>query len=131
MCKQFFYFMISFGQMILFFIYLFNFFKRSPFHIGTIVNFVSMRQFKVCLSVYLNICLGYKSRKNLSVITKFGYVFAISNLCLHKKICDLMIDTFYRDTSVSQTLVIIYAPLLISLCNSTNVIKRTTSISGF
>ena len=36
--------------------------KCNPLHLGTFVNFVTMRQFKVCLSVCL-IFLGYESLK--------------------------------------------------------------------
>ena len=41
-----------------------SFFERSPFHLGTIVNFAAMKKFKVCLSVSLSIYLGYKPSKN-------------------------------------------------------------------
>ena len=35
-------------------------FERPSLHLGAIVHFVAARKFKVCLSVGLNICLGYK-----------------------------------------------------------------------
>ena len=79
----------------------FSLFERSPFHLGTIVNFVAMRECKVCLSVALSTCLGYKSSKNQSILMEFGYVFAVTNFCLYTKNCDNMLDTFYRDTSKS------------------------------
>ena len=66
--------------------------EKSPFHLGTIVNFVAIRHYKICLSFCLIICLGYKSLKNLSILTKFGYVLAISNLSLSKK--NFMLDFF-------------------------------------
>ena len=89
-----------------------NFFlcwKGLLFTLGTIVNFVAIRQFKVCLSVSQNICLGYKSRTNWSIIRKFGYVFAVSSLSLCTKNCDYMLDTFYRDISKSWIFVLIHA----------------------
>ena len=34
----------------------------------------------------LNTCLGYKTRKNLSFVTKLGYAFAVNNLNLCIKV---------------------------------------------
>ena len=108
----------------------FPLFERSAFHLGTIVNFISMREFKVCMFIVLSICLGYKSTKNWSVLSKFGYVYALSNFSLCTENCDHMLDTFYRGTSKSWTFVFIHVPLLISLCNNTNVMTRTVSITS-
>ena len=103
--------------------------KRSPFHLGTTVNFVAVRQFIVCLSDCMNVCLGYKSSKNWLILTKFGYVFVVSKLGLYTENCDRMLDTFDRDASKSWIFVFIYAiPLTINLCD--NDISRTW-ITGF
>ena len=76
-------------------------FKRSPFYLGTIVRFVAMRQFNGCLPVGLNIFLGYKSLKNWSILTKFWYVFEVSNINLCIKNFDRPLDIFYRSASKS------------------------------
>ena len=104
-------------------------FERSLFHLGIIVSFVAMQEFKVSLSVGLNICLDYKSRKHWSILMKFGIAFAVT--LVWTTIWDLMLNSFYRDTSNSWTFVFIYNLLLISLCDNTNVIARTGYIMGF
>ena len=75
----------------------FSLLEWSSFHLGTIVYYVAMRQFKVVLLVDLNIGLGYKLRKNWFIFKKFRYVFTASNLCLCTKNIDRMLDNFYRD----------------------------------
>ena len=69
--------------------------------VGTIVNFVVMHLFKVCLSHCLNICLGYESLKKFSVLKKFGYIFAISNINFCTKNREHMLGNFYTDKSKS------------------------------
>ena len=66
---------------------------------GPFINTFAIWYFKACLSVLLNICFGYKSRKNLSNVTNLGYLFHISNLRSYTKNCDLMLNTFYRGPS--------------------------------
>ena len=44
-------------------IFIYFLLERSLSHLGTIVNFVVMIECKACLSVDLNICLGYKLKK--------------------------------------------------------------------
>ena len=61
---------------------------------------------------------------------KFGYVLAISNLRLYRKNCDYMLNTFYRDTSKSLELVLMYVPLSIRLCDN-NIGTRTGLITSF
>ena len=115
-----------------FYFILFIFFSliRSLFHLDTNVNFVAMRKLKVCLPVCLNICLGYKSRKNWSIPTKFGEIFAVSNLNLYTKNWDCMIDTFYRDKSKSWIFDFIYVSFSVRLCDN-NVTTRSSSITVF
>ena len=67
---------------------------RATLLLPNVINFVAMREFKVCLSVGLNICLGYKSRKNSSILTKFAYVFRVKNFRLCTKNCIHMLDNF-------------------------------------
>ena len=62
----------------------------------------------------LNICLGYKSRKNWPNLTKYGFVLAVRNLSLCTKNCDHMVYTLYRDILKSCTFVFIYVPLSIN-----------------
>ena len=111
--------------------YIFSFFQRYPFELNTYFNFVTMREFKVCLSTGLRICLGYKSSKKRSILTKLGYVFAVSNFKLPTNICDLMLDTFLQGHINILNISFIYALLVISLCNNTNVITKTSSNTGF
>ena len=49
----------------------------------------------------LNICSDFKSRKNVSIVMKFGCVFAVNNFSLYAKNCDQILDNFYRDASKS------------------------------
>ena len=104
--------------------------KRSPFHLGTIINFVAMWQYKICLSFWQNICLIYKSCKNWSIRIKLGHFLAVSNLSLYKKNCGCMVDTFYRYSSKSCIVVLMYVPLSICLCDN-NITSRTSSVMGF
>ena len=75
--------------------------KISSFSSCAILKTVAIEQLKVCLSVSLNICLGCKSCKNLSIVTKITYVFHGCNLSLFTKNCERMLDTFYKATSKS------------------------------
>ena len=59
---------------------------------GPVVNIFTILHFKVCLSVHLNICLGHKSRKDLSNVMRLGYVFHVNNLCSYTKCCDCVLD---------------------------------------
>ena len=68
--------------------YIFLFVGKVFFHLGIIVNFFDMQEFTVCLSVDLNTSLGYKSRKNWSVVTKFGCVVVVHILSFYSKNCD-------------------------------------------
>ena len=91
-------------------IFIFFVLKRFSFHKGTIVNAVAMRQ--VCLSGCLNICLGINCIK----IDQFSrnlefFFFSVSNISLHTKNWNLLLDTFYRDASKSWTFVFNYALL--------------------
>ena len=74
--------------------------------------------FIVWLSVCLNICSGCKLHKNWSLLTKFDYVFAVSDLSLCIKKCDCMLDIFYLDTSKFSIFIFIYTLLSISLCDN-------------
>ena len=58
---------------------------------------------------------------------KLGYVLAFSNLSLDKKICDCMLDTFYKGTSNFLIFVFMYVPFSVSLCDN-NVLTRMSSI---
>ena len=107
----------------------FSLLEKSPFHLGTTINFVALRQFKNCLYLSLNIYLDYKSRANWSFLTEFRCVLEVSNLSLRTKNYDGMLDTLYRDSSKSWIFVIMYAPLFIDFCG--NVITRTISIRSF
>ena len=94
---------IFFEQTLRFF-YHFFFFVRKIFHFQYCYR--SAPLLKVLPSdnlkfVCLNTCLGCKSCKNWSIVTKIGYVFYGSNLSLYTKNCESMIDTFYRATSKS------------------------------
>ena len=60
----------------------------------------------------------------------FGYALAVGNLTLYEKNCDWILDSFYRDASKSW-IVVIHVPLSINLCNNTNAITRTVSITSF
>ena len=104
--------------------------EKSPFHLGTIINFVAMWQYKICLSFCQNICLIYKSCKNWSIRIKLGHFLAVSNLSLYKKNCGCMVDTFYRYSSKSCIVVLMYVPLSICLCDN-NITSRTSSVMGF
>ena len=64
--KLFFFFHNNFKTYDLIFITFF--FEMSPSHLDTTVNFAEMRQYKVCVSFSLNICLIYKSRKNWRIL---------------------------------------------------------------
>ena len=79
----------------------------------------------------LNICLGYKSRKNWSILTKFGYVFAVSNINLCSENFGRILVIFYRVITKYWVPVFIYFPLSINLCDNTHVITRMGSITGF
>ena len=81
--------------------------------------------------VCLNICLGYKSHKNWWILTKFGYVFVVSNITLCTENYARILDTFYRVISKCWIAAFIYVPLSISLGDNTNVITRTYFITGF
>ena len=71
--------------------------ERFCFPGGTVVHNIIIRLFKAYLSVWK--FLGHKLRKNLSILTNFGYVFHVNNLRSYTKNCNRMIDTFYRATS--------------------------------
>ena len=96
------YFTITFGRMLRF--YKFFFLWKVSFS-------VCHAKISSFLSDNLNIFWGYKSSKNLSILTKFACVFSVNNLSLCTKNCDRMLDTFYGDTSKSWTFVFIYVPL--------------------
>ena len=66
------------------------------------------------MSEYL---FGLWTCKNLSVLVKFGYVFAVKNLNLLN--------------TKSWMFVFIYALLSTDLCDNSNVITKTGSIMGF
>ena len=102
--------------------------KKFPFYLNTIVNYLAVQQFRVCLPVCLNICLVYKLCKNLSILMKFGYIFAVSNLSLYTKNCDCKRDSLYRATS-KFWFVSIYVPLSIITCDKN--VTRTGLITDF
>ena len=101
----------------------------SVLFISSVCIYVAMQQFNVCLFICLNICLRYKSY-NWSFLTKFGYVFSVSNLSLHTKNCDLMINHFYGSTSKSWIFIFIYVLLALSL-HDNNIKTRMDSITDF
>ena len=76
--KLFFNFTITLEQVIRF--SWFFLLEKSPFLLGAIINFAVMRQYYVCLSFSLNICLGYNSLKYWWILPKFGFMLAVNNL---------------------------------------------------
>ena len=81
--------------------------------------------------VCLNICLGYKSWKTGLILTKFGYIFAVSTSKLCTENCGRILNNFYWVIWKSWRSVFIYVSLSVRLCDNTNVIKRTGLITGF
>ena len=71
------------------FIYLF-FLKRSQFHGDSIVNRVAVLQFEVCLFEHV---FGGKNRP---IVTKFLYVFEVTNFSSYLRNCDYILDTFLQ-----------------------------------
>ena len=88
-------------RFLFYFIFFFGGGRKIFFSGSTIIKSLAIRQFKVCLSLCLNICLCCKSCKNLSIVTKIGYFFHGSNLSLYTKNCERMFDIFYRAASKS------------------------------
>ena len=75
--------------------------KRCRFHGDIVANKVVMRQFKIYLSVSMNICLGWKWNKNWFTVAKFVQLFEVDILSSYIKNCDHVLDIFCRVTSKS------------------------------
>ena len=95
-------------------IYLFIHFRvRFWFSVGTIVNIVAIRQFKVCLSVCPNICFGYKPHKNSFNITNITFFRIQKILIVIRYILQGHIKNFFE--SLFSHYFWIYAPISIIL----------------
>ena len=65
--------------------------KRSPFHLGIIVNFIAMQQFKVCLSAWA------KNHVKIDQFHEIWISFLVNNLSFYTKNCDPLLDTFLQE----------------------------------
>ena len=83
---------------ILFYLFIYLFCKGFVFMVVPLLMMLPCDNLRfVCLSI----CMGYKSHKNWSIVTKFRYVCEANSLNSSTKNCNHMLDIFYGTTSKS------------------------------